>query len=55
MLGSNWRGTRVTSCPDLSGNLREEVAVLAEKRANGTVTIRLKDFENGTTTGTISP
>jgi PKD repeat protein len=55
MLGTNWRGTRVTSVGDISGNLREEVGVLAEKRTDGTVAIQLKDYADRTTTATIFP
>jgi len=40
---------------DISGNLREEVGVLAEKRTDGTTAIQLKDYEDRSTTATIFP
>jgi uncharacterized delta-60 repeat protein len=55
MLGTNWRGTRVTGVDDISGNLREEIGVLAEKRTDGKVAIQLKDIADRTTTATIFP
>ncbi len=55
MLGTNWDGKRVTGTGDISGNLREEVGVLAEKKTDGTVAIQLKDYQDRTTTATIFP
>ena len=55
MLGTNWDGRRVTSVDDISGNLREEVGVLAEKKTDGTIAIQLKDYADRTTTATIFP
>jgi hypothetical protein len=55
MLGTNWAGSRVTGVGDISGNLVEEVGVLADKRTDGTVAIQLKDYEDRTTTATIFP
>ena len=55
MLGTNWDGSRVTGTGDISGNLYEEVGVLAEKKTDGTVAIQLKDYDDRTTTATIFP
>jgi len=55
MLGTNWDGQRVTGTGDISGNLREEVGVLADKRTDGTIAIQLKDYEDRSTTATIFP
>ena len=55
MLGTNWDGQRVPGTGDISGNLREEVGVLAEKRTDGTTAIQLKDYEDRSTTATIFP
>jgi cyclophilin family peptidyl-prolyl cis-trans isomerase len=55
MLGTNWEGMRVTGTGDISGNLREEVGVLAAKKTDGTVAIQLKDYEDRSTTATIFP
>ncbi len=52
---SNWLGLRIMSSEDLSGNLREEVGVLAEHRNNGSIKIQLKDYDKNTTTLTITP
>jgi hypothetical protein len=52
---SNWLGLRIMSSEDLSGNLREEVGVLAEHRNNGSTKIQLKDYDKNTTTLTITP
>ena len=55
MLGTNWGGRRVTGSGDISGNLFEEVGVLAEKNTDATIAIQLKDFDDRTTTATIFP
>ncbi len=55
MLGTNWDSQRVTGTGDISGNLREEVGVLAAKKTDGTIAIQLKDYEDRTTTATIFP
>ena len=55
MVGTAWDGQRITASGDISANLREEVAVLAERYVNGTVVIQLKDYEERTTTATIFP
>jgi hypothetical protein len=55
MLGTNWRGKRLTGVGDISGNLREEVGVLAQKRTAGTGAIQLKDYADRTNTATIFP
>ena len=55
MLGTNWDGGRVTGTEDISGNLREEVGVLAEKKTDGTIAIQLKDYGDRSTTATIFP
>jgi hypothetical protein len=55
MLGANWEGKRVTGSGDISGNLFEELGVLAEKSTDGTIAIQLKDFDDRTTTATIFP
>ena len=52
---ANWLGLKIMSSEDLSGNLREEVGVLAEHRSNGSAKIQLKDYNNKTTTLTIFP
>jgi hypothetical protein len=55
MLGTNWDGARVTGAGDISGNQREEVGVLAEKKSDGTAVIQLKDYADRSTTATIFP
>jgi hypothetical protein len=55
MLGTNWDGQRVTGTGDISGNLREEVGALSQKKTDGTVAIQLKDFDDRSTTATIFP
>jgi hypothetical protein len=55
MLGTNWDGQRIAVTADISGNLLEEVGVLAEKKTDDTVAIQLKDYEDRTTTATIFP
>ena len=55
MVGTNWEAKRVTGAGDISGNLIEEVGTLAKKRADGNITIQLKDFSDRTTTATIFP
>lgn len=55
MLGTNWDGWRVMRTGDISGNLVEEIGVLADKNTDGTVAIQLKDFADRTTTATILP
>ena len=55
MLGTNWRGTRVTGTEDINGDLNEEVAVMADKRTDGTVAIQLRNFADSSATATIFP
>ncbi len=54
MIGTKWDATRVMSADDISGNLIEEVGVLA-KKDNGKVVIEVKDFADETTTERVSP
>ena len=55
MIGTNWDARRVMSADDISGNLIEEVGVLAKKRTGSKVVIEVKDFADETTTERVSP
>lgn len=55
MQGKDWSAWRVTSSGDISGNLYEEVGSLSENISDGTLSIKLKDYDDRTTTATISP
>jgi hypothetical protein len=55
VMSDVWYVDRITTTGDLSGNQVEEVGVLGEKSADGTVSIQFKDYEDKTVTKTISP
>ena len=55
MLREIFHSKRLTFAEDISGNGREEIAVLAEKLVDGRLLIKVRDYGTGRKTLSINP